>query len=329
MSVEHVEFLVEEPSMEAALRIVLPRVLGGLSFEVYACQCKDELLERLPTRLLGYASWIPEDWRVVVIVDRDEDDCDKLKARLEGMATSAGLLTRTKAASSRYLVVVNRLAIEELEASYFGDWEAVRFAYPRVPATIPRQARYTRSEVETHRLRPEAREPRLDLAVSRTSVVVKEHLPGENEAWPSPSSSKEPDCRYQRPCLRQPLGFLDVEGYSELAAISTNLASPWVTLLGRRAHRAPHEFDLAMSRVPIGVPRRLWSVSRRRHSFAATRRRSLARAICRRPRDRRCARRRRHGRSLSSSRRERHRARLEAAEPSRWAHLPQALPSRG
>jgi hypothetical protein len=35
MTVEHVELLVEEPSMEAALRLLLPRILGELSFEVY------------------------------------------------------------------------------------------------------------------------------------------------------------------------------------------------------------------------------------------------------------------------------------------------------
>jgi hypothetical protein len=39
-------------------------------------------------------------------------------------------------------MVVTRLAIEELEAWYFGDWEAVRAAYPRLPATIPAQAKY-------------------------------------------------------------------------------------------------------------------------------------------------------------------------------------------
>ena len=33
--------------------------------------------------------------------------------------------------------VVNRIAIEELEAWYFGDWAAVRAAYPRAPAGIP------------------------------------------------------------------------------------------------------------------------------------------------------------------------------------------------
>ena len=31
--------------------------------------------------------------------------------------------------------MVNRIAIEELEAWFFGDWEAVRSAYPKVPAS--------------------------------------------------------------------------------------------------------------------------------------------------------------------------------------------------
>ena len=38
--------------------------------------------------------------------------------------------------------LVNRVVIEELEAWYFGDWEAVRSAYPRVSPTVPNQSRY-------------------------------------------------------------------------------------------------------------------------------------------------------------------------------------------
>ena len=38
--------------------------------------------------------------------------------------------------------MVNRLAIEELEAWYFGDWPAVKSAYPKVPATVPQKAGY-------------------------------------------------------------------------------------------------------------------------------------------------------------------------------------------
>jgi hypothetical protein len=76
----------------------------------------------------------------VVVVDRDDDDCAKLKKRLEAMAAEAGLATKSKPKSKRF-AVVNRLAIEELEAWYFGDWEAVQQAYPKVNANVPSQAR--------------------------------------------------------------------------------------------------------------------------------------------------------------------------------------------
>jgi hypothetical protein len=139
MTVAHVEVLVEEPSAEAALRALLPRMLGEATFAVYQHSCKDELLQRLPERLRGYATWLPEDWRIVVLVDRDDDDCIELKRRLESIAHDAGLPTR---AGGDRIAVVNRLVIEELEAWYFGDWEAVRAAYPRVNRNTPAQARY-------------------------------------------------------------------------------------------------------------------------------------------------------------------------------------------
>jgi hypothetical protein len=146
MNVDHVEILVEEPSMEAALRVILPKVLGELSFEIRPFQCKAELLQRLPSRMLAYASYIPETWRIVVIVDRDNDDCSELKAQLEKIASDAGLRTRSKAVGNAPYVVVNRVAIEELEAWYFGDWVAVRQAYPKVSETIPLQAKYRNAD---------------------------------------------------------------------------------------------------------------------------------------------------------------------------------------
>lgn len=141
MTVEHIEVLVEEPSMEAALRILLPKIVGTLSFEIHSHQGKNALLSNLHARLLGYAKWMPTTWRVVVIVDRDDDDCRKLKARIDQMVAAAGLMPRSKATDLRF-GVVTRLAIEELEAWYFGDWQAVRAAYPGVPDTIPDQAKY-------------------------------------------------------------------------------------------------------------------------------------------------------------------------------------------
>jgi Domain of unknown function (DUF4276) len=142
VSATHLEFLVEEPSMEAFLCGLLPKVLAAdTTFQVYPFNGKSDLLNKLPDRLKGYAPWLPEDWRIVVVVDRDDDDCRALKKTVDRMAERAGLVLRA-CGSARRWQVVNRIAIEELEAWYFGDWEAVRRVFPRVAATVPLQAAY-------------------------------------------------------------------------------------------------------------------------------------------------------------------------------------------
>jgi hypothetical protein len=138
MSAEHLEILVEEPSMEAFLRELLPRMLGdNVSFEIYPFQCKDDLLSKLSSRLRGYSAWLPEGWRIVVVVDRDDEDCRKLKQRLDETVRKEGL--RIRSTDARNWQVVNRIAIEELEAWYFGDWAAVKRAYPKVSSNVPQK----------------------------------------------------------------------------------------------------------------------------------------------------------------------------------------------
>lgn len=138
MKVEYIDFLVEEPSMETFLRTVLPRLISDVPFAIYSFQSKNEMLKRLPDRLRGYASWLPEHHRIVVLIDQDDDDCLGLKQQLEGFAQKAGLFTRNRR-NGHHFTVINRIVIEELEAWYFGDWSAVCRAYPRVAATIPKQ----------------------------------------------------------------------------------------------------------------------------------------------------------------------------------------------
>ncbi|MGA9478629.1 MAG: hypothetical protein WBV21_12670, partial [Desulfobacterales bacterium] len=69
MSVDHVEILVEEPSMETALRLLLPKMIGDLSFGIHPYQCKQDLLSKLLNRLRGYRKWLSENWRIVVLLD--------------------------------------------------------------------------------------------------------------------------------------------------------------------------------------------------------------------------------------------------------------------
>jgi hypothetical protein len=138
----HLEFLVEELSAEAALSNILPRVLGEHTFAVHTFAGKPNLLASLPVRLRTYRQWMPRDYGIIVLVDEDREDCVELKHRLEQMAREAGLVTKSQAGSGSACQVMNRLAIEELEAWFLGDVEALTAAYPRVSASFGKNRRY-------------------------------------------------------------------------------------------------------------------------------------------------------------------------------------------
>jgi hypothetical protein len=128
--------------MEAFLRELMPRILPrDCTFEAHPFQGKSDMLSRLGDRLRAYAAWLPNDWRILVLVDQDDDDCARLKRLLEECATAAGLRTRSSGGAAPWQIV-SRIAIEELEAWYFGDWQAVKTLFPKVPSTIPSRAGY-------------------------------------------------------------------------------------------------------------------------------------------------------------------------------------------
>jgi Domain of unknown function (DUF4276) len=126
-----VEVLVEELSAERALTILLPRIIPDVPFRIRGFQGKDDLLKKLPQRLRGYAAWPGADAsRIVVLVDQENDDCAMLRRKLDTIAADAGFRS-----SGTGRNVLNRLAIEELEAWFIGDMTALNGAYPRVPAS--------------------------------------------------------------------------------------------------------------------------------------------------------------------------------------------------
>lgn len=139
---KHLEVLVEEYSAEAALNNLLPKILPTeIEFKILSFRGKTDLLKKLPSRLKGYRSWIPEDWRILVLCDRDNEDCCKLKNQLENFAARSGFITKQNAADSQF-TLINRIAVEELEAWLIGDANALTQAYPRVPLDFFKQQRY-------------------------------------------------------------------------------------------------------------------------------------------------------------------------------------------
>ena len=138
----HLELFLEEPSAEAFFHGFLPRILPtGITWKPVVFQGKLDLLPQLERWLKGYRSWLPADWRIIVLVDEDRADCRALKQRMEQAAEAAGLVTKTAANGGRF-VVLNRIAVEELEAWFLGDIQALAKAYPRVPRSLAAQARF-------------------------------------------------------------------------------------------------------------------------------------------------------------------------------------------
>ena len=138
----HIEFFLEELSAEETLKAILPKIFSNdVTFDFLVFEGKDDLVNNLASRLKGY-QWIPYDWRIMVLIDEDREDCHELKAKLESAAHEAGFRTKSSETLEGNFQVVNRLAIEELEAWFFGDVEALHEAYPRVSKNLQHQAKY-------------------------------------------------------------------------------------------------------------------------------------------------------------------------------------------
>ena len=140
----HLEILVEDSSGRCLLEAVVPKILGphaephtwkvigykGLGhlprgLKSSSDPAKRILLDRLPNilRAYGKSSWIDG---VLVLVDADRRDCKSFLDELNDIV----------AQMSPAPCVVFRLAIEEVEAWYFGDRAALLSAYPRARREI-------------------------------------------------------------------------------------------------------------------------------------------------------------------------------------------------
>ena len=139
----HLVFFVEEPSQELALTQLLPKILpSNVTFNIHHYEGKKDFLNKVPDRLKGYQGSLRPDWKIVVLINEDLQDCLELKEKLEIMATSAGLITKSSCQEDQSFQVLNRIVVEELEAWFFGDVEAICQAYPKVSANLAKQKGY-------------------------------------------------------------------------------------------------------------------------------------------------------------------------------------------
>jgi hypothetical protein len=139
----HIEFLVEELSAEAVLRVLIPKLIGANhTFDVLVFRGKNDLLANLESRLRAYRRWLAPDTHIVILIDQDSDDCRHLKRRLERIVEGAGFATGASNRGPTRTQVLTRIAVEELEAWFFGDVDALRSAYPRIARNLRDKAGY-------------------------------------------------------------------------------------------------------------------------------------------------------------------------------------------
>jgi len=139
----HLEFLVEETSLKVALNHLLPKILNNkITFNIHPFRGKDDLLKKLPDRLQGYKAWMPQNYKIIVLIDEDRQDCKELKQKLEKIAQNTGLVTKSSKIFDENYSVINRIVIEELEAWFFGDSAAIHQAYPKISTTLGEKAKY-------------------------------------------------------------------------------------------------------------------------------------------------------------------------------------------
>ncbi len=140
----HIEVLVEDSSGEKLLECLLPQLLGPFedphTWRLHSYKgigripkglrntvdpAKRILLDQLPRLLRGYGR-TPGIDAVVVVLDADTRDCRAFLNELKTLAASCGPVPTT----------LFRLAIEEMEAWYFGDRLALLGAYPRAKMDV-------------------------------------------------------------------------------------------------------------------------------------------------------------------------------------------------
>lgn len=128
--------------MKEALDNLLPILVpdGSVLWRIIDHGSKKSLLANLPGRLCGYAKWADPALRVMILVDRDDDDCKVLKGRLEAAVRSAGLTSKSAPAHDGMFQVVTRVVIEELEAWFLGDVEALAESYQGIPMNLGSKA---------------------------------------------------------------------------------------------------------------------------------------------------------------------------------------------
>jgi hypothetical protein len=127
---DEIVFLVEEPSMEALLLELLPRIINQTkyTFRIIPHEGKGDLQKSIPRKL---RAWQNPNAKFVILHDKDSHDCVNLKEKLMNLCPEYH--------KSRILI---RIVCTELESWFLGDFEAIAVAFSK--PNLVKRARKTK-----------------------------------------------------------------------------------------------------------------------------------------------------------------------------------------
>jgi len=137
----HFEILIEDQSGGKAMEILIPKLLGDrITFRIHSYKgignipkglkpsgdaSKRKLLSQLPNILQGYGR-TPDYGIVIVICDLDNKEKEGFLSELQNVLDNCNPKPK----------VFFFLAVEEFEAWYLGDINAIRMAYPNAKISV-------------------------------------------------------------------------------------------------------------------------------------------------------------------------------------------------
>lgn len=133
--------------MKVAVDELIPRVVPYITHEAHDLGCKSQYMKKVGKRLEGYSYMLKREpsWGVVLLRDRDQEDCLQVLKELDHAISQSGL-DRASVSGGRLGQVLPRLADEMLEAWFFGDTDAINKSYPRFPRGLKAKRAFRNSD---------------------------------------------------------------------------------------------------------------------------------------------------------------------------------------
>jgi len=170
---DRLEILVEEPSIEEVLKVILPKILPegwelGVNCFIRHHEGKQDLQQSIPHKI-RVASKKDITTGFIIVQDQDSNDCHQLKVQLVNLCEQAQR-------GNNQVPYKVRIVCHELESWYLGDMNAIEKVFPRFHAANYRGKKKFRQPDQCANPKQELKRIVGDYAQIATAREIAPHL---------------------------------------------------------------------------------------------------------------------------------------------------------